>query len=416
MLQKTYHSFHELLQNKRGNFAIVGSLLSAGLIASAGFAIDYSSAVRVRSEMQNALDAAVVGALINASEDDEQIELAKNIFAANTGNLNGLVDKVTFYKDGSDKLTGVSEGNVPTSLLKIIRKDRFEVDAKATGIRGPQAGRPLCIMAMHPTRKHTLELKGSVSIYGPDCNIYGNSDNYDDVIDPHTPQNYITGASVQAVGYGHHYIENITPAIQRVTEVIKDPFLTKSLPSAGSCDHDGMKISGSTTTINPGTYCNGLEIDGSNVTLNPGLYVITYDDFVVHGSTLKGDGVTIHLADRHVEMDIKNSELQLVAPTTGTYQSFVMMGVREQTENTFVNSTLDLYGIVYIPNAEISWQNSGTPTITAEWAAWIADGFSWDGNGTINFPYKTDGAKVPFPDDLNVIPWPNIHDIVRLLE
>ncbi|MBL4758684.1 MAG: hypothetical protein JKY32_13940 [Rhizobiales bacterium] len=40
-------------------------------------------------------------------------------------------------------------------------------------------------MAMHPTRKHTLELKDSVSVIAPDCNLFGNSDYPWDVVDPH---------------------------------------------------------------------------------------------------------------------------------------------------------------------------------------------------------------------------------------
>ncbi len=76
---------------------------------------------------------------------------------------------------------------------------------------------------MHPSRKHTLELKDSVSVYAPDCNIYGNSDHVDDVVDPHTPDNYLTGKTVQAVGYGHHYLQNVKPPLEHAPEILKDP-------------------------------------------------------------------------------------------------------------------------------------------------------------------------------------------------
>ena len=42
--------------------------------------------------------------------------------------------------------------------------------------------------------------------------------------------------------------------------------------------------------------------------------------------------------------------------------------------------------------------------------------FSWDGNGTINFPYDTEKAVVPHPSKLNVIPRPSLREVVRLLK
>lgn len=65
-------------------------------------------------------------------------------------------------------------------------------------------------------------------------------------------------------------------------------------------------------------------------------------------------------------------------------------------------------GIVYISKGAIDWTNTGMPNITAQWAAWITDGFSWNGDGTINFPFN--GAAVPYPKGLNVIPRPSIKE------
>ncbi len=416
ILTSAFSNIRKLAKDESGNYAIIFSLCLTSLLMAGGGALDYSNSFRLKSELKDALDAAVLGAIAQKSDENEQIELAKKIFAANTEAFGGNIDDVTFSHGSDGELIGTVEGHAPTELLKLARIDTLSLDVSSAAIVGPQSGEPLCIMAMHPTRKHTLELKGSVSVYGPDCHIYGNSNDYDDVVDPHTPENFMTGASVQAVGYGHHYIQNVTPPLQRVREPIPDPYLSMSLPKPGICDFYNTQLKGGSHTLDPGTYCGGLEVEKSaDVTLNPGLYVIIGGKFVVDESNVQGDGVTIMLGDSKAEMELQDATLRLVAPVSGKYESFVMMGVREETEHTIENSTADLYGIIYLPNGAFEWDNDGTPNITAEWAAWITDGFSWTGTGTINFPYKTKGAKVPHPSTLNVIPRPNIKDVVRLI-
>ncbi|WP_133123101.1 DUF7305 domain-containing protein, partial [Zhengella mangrovi] len=382
-----------------------------------GMGLDYSRVVSDRSSVQNAMDAALLAAMTLKHTPDEQIKYAYQMFDGNMLTSDAKIISVEIEHEGDNILAGKATGSTETTLMHLAGFENVGYAIESKAIRGPQEGNPLCIMAMHPTRKHTLELKGSVSIYGPKCHIYGNSNHVDDVVDPHTPDNFVTGASVTAVGYGHHYIQNVTPPLEGSTAVVADPYLSMTLPSVGACDHTGMKISGGTVTLNPGTYCNGLQIvKGADVKLNPGTYTILGSEFEVEDSKVSGTGVTLYLADRHAEFNVSKSEIKLVAPVSGTWTSFVLLSKRVENEWTFENATLDLYGIVYAPNSAVSWTNNGTPTITAAWAAWITDGFSWDGNGTINFPYDTEKAVVPHPSKLNVIPRPSLMEVVRLLK
>ncbi len=437
-MKRSLSFFANLLHSKNGNFALAAALMAPVLIGVAGMAVDYGNAYKDKSSLQNALDAAVLAAMAKSYDAEKQIAIAEEFFFGNSVLQSGIIRDVSFVHNDPKTITGVVTASTETSLLKVINRNSIDYSVTATAIQGPQTGHPVCIMAMHPIRKHTLELHDSVSINGPDCHIYGNSSHYDDVVDPHSPENFVYSASIQAVGYGHHYIQNLHPPLQRVVEVIKDPFLSKSIPRAVSCDFKNFKISGQTVviasqgpgykeashkpeigadsiTLKPGNYCAGMNITkGAKIKLNPGLYILAGGEFAVEDSEMTGDGVTIVFSDRHVEMDISNSVLRLAAPENGTYGSFVMMGVRENTSHTFDNSTLDMYGIVYLPNGDIDWTSTGTPDITAEWTSWIADGFSWKGDGTINFPYNTSGSRIPHIPALNVIPRPNIVDVVRL--
>ncbi len=102
---------------------------------------------------------------------------------------------------------------------------------------------------------------------------HGNSNDEDDVVDPHNPQNFLTGKSVQAVGYGHHYIQNVTPPLEYAQKKLDDPLAAMSIPTDTSCTFKSRKISAQTITIDPGVYCSGLTIEkGSNVTFNGHLF------------------------------------------------------------------------------------------------------------------------------------------------
>ncbi len=51
------------------------------------------------------------------------------------------------------------------------------------------------------------------------------------------------------------------------------------------------------------------------------------------------------------------------------------------------------------------WTNTGTPTITAKWTAWIIDGVTWDGSGTIKINFDIGSSDIPFRGALrSVIP------------
>jgi|GEM_PF-3717861 len=405
------------LTNTSGNFAVIFALSVTSLAAVAGAAVDYSRLYQQETNLQDAMDIALLGAMRQRHTPESQIEHAYELFEANFHGSVAKLSSIDIKHDGSNKLIGNASATMQTSIMSALGVDQMALNIESVAIRGAQTGYPLCIMAMHPYRKHTLELKGRVSLYGTDCHIYGNSNHVDDVVDPHTKHNYITAASVTAVGYGHHYLQNVTPPLEGSTAVIADPYLSMAYPSFGTCDHYDKEIDGETVALEPGTYCGGLFIKGkSKVTLNPGLYVIQGNAFEIKDSQINGTGVTLYFADRNVEFKAKDAVVRLVAPPSGPRSSFVILARRESNSWEFEDSTLDLYGIVYAPNSDVYWENTGIPNITAEWTAWITDGFSWAGDGTINFPYKTANSTVPHPSSLNVIPRPSLDEVVRLVK
>jgi Putative Flp pilus-assembly TadE/G-like len=412
----TTQKLHRFRSDSEGAVTIISGLMIVVILAVAGSAIDYGRANWLKTQVQSALDSAVLAGVsgqhsaeaysgvVGGVTNEEKVEIAKKYFEANRENIPGL-QMPAFSFDG-DNLVGETVLKVDNTLLRLLGFAKFDVGIRSAATSA-MTREPLCIMAMHPTRKHTLEMKQQVKIFAPDCNIYGNSDHIDDVVDPHTPENHITGRSVQAVGYGHHFIANVTPPLEHAPELIPDPLAALPIPAAGVCTFTNIVLSGGVHTLTPGSYCGGLEIKGGAVaTFAPGLYVISDGKFIVEDSEINGDEVTIALADDKVEIDWSKATIRLSAPKSGQYRSMVLIGTREPTDHTISKSTVDFHGVIYLLNGAFEWENEGTPDIQAKWSAWVVDGFSWDGNGTLNFNFKIEESDVPFPPELNVIPRP----------
>ena len=404
--------FKAFLSHSSGNVAIIFALASVALVTAAGGAVDYARATREQHALQEMLDAAALAGVSGSHEEEEQIAVANAHFAANLANQWNVKD-VSFEHSGG-VLVGKAEADVQTAFLRIVNMPSIDVGAQAAATN-KEFLEPACVMAMHPSRKHTLELKGTVSVSGPDCDFYGNSNNPDDVVDPHNPENYLVGKSVQAVGYGHHYIDNVSPPLETAPKVLSDPLSRSTIPAAGGCSYSGEEVAGGTETLYPGTYCDGLVIkDGSDVVLSPGTYIITQGNFEIENSTLTGDGVTIVLADDKTELLWKASTVRLRAPKSGSEASFVLIGERVSAQHVFDQSTVDLEGVVYVPNGEFDWTNTGTPTTDAKWTVWIVDGFTWDGAGTIKINFNPDDSDIPYPAALrHVIPRPGTPRLIN---
>lgn len=406
-----FRVFKSFFAHEAGSVVIISAIVLPVILGVSGMSIDYIRAYNLRTTLQGAIDSAVLAGVTSSQDEEQQIVAAKAYFDSVGDELEQNVNANFHHED--DNLVGDASMTVDTTILGIMGVHNMDVAVTAAATT-KQFLAAACFMAMHPKRRHTLELKDSVSVIAPDCHIYGNSSHPFDVVDPHKPENYLTGKSVQAIGYGHHYLENVTPPLEYAPELLPDPLAAMTIPSAGSCDYDDLKVNGGSMTLSPGTFCNGLEIsNGAKVTLKPGTYIIADKAFILSNSKLSGDGVTIVLADDGVELDWDESEVRLKAPSSGALVSMALIGVRENLKHKLTDSVIDIHGVIYLPNGEFEWQNTGTPTINAKWTVWIVDGITWKGDGTIYINFDIKDEEVPYPGDLRkVIPRPSTPRLV----
>jgi hypothetical protein len=413
-----------LAREERGGIAVLAALGAPVLAGFAALAVDAGHAYMVRTELQSAADAAALAASMRLPDAAAALAEARTIAAENLppGKHGEVLKDADFLVGTWDSATrtfqaggpspnavrvtlrrAAANGNpLPTFLGSVLGVDFFDLEAKATA--GP-AKEPACLMAMHPTRKHTVYLVGPVRVTAPDCHIYANSNHPDDVVDPKDPNAFVVAKSIQAIGYGHHYLQNLTPPLEYAPYVIPDPLASLSLPPAGGCTANRLRISGATTTLSPGTYCDGLEIvSGATVTLRPGEYHIKGDHLVVDRSTLRGDDVVIFLSDSSAQLDFTRATVQLSGRRSGPYAGMVLASVRDAMTHTFDRSRLELEGAVYLLGGRVNWTNEGTPVNDAKWTTMIVDGVTFDGSGEIRINFAPHTSDVPYPAALRVVP------------
>lgn len=344
-----------------GTTAVIFGLSAVTVVAVAGATLDMGRSNSTATELQHALDGAVLAGVSSSLVASYQIDEADRFFEANAKDLAELT-KVTFKRQ-DEKLVGTAGMPMETTFLRLVGFDKLDIGV-ASAATAAQALEPMCVMAMHPTRKHTLELKDSVSIVGADCIFYGNSNHPNDVIDPHTLNNFVTARAVLTIGGGHHELQNVKPPPEFGTVVIADPLVAMPIPAAGACSGNPPVYDGVAQTINEGVWCDGLEIkNGANITFNPGTYFIKGGKFEISSSTVQGKDVTIVLADNKASLDWEDSTVKLSAQRSDPHKGLVIIGVRQETTNYLTNSTVDLHGAVYMPNGAFEWTNSGTPRL-----------------------------------------------------
>lgn len=413
-----------LAREERGGIAVLAALSAPVLAGFAALAVDVGHAYMVRTELQSAADAAALAASMRLPDAAAALAEARAIAAENLppsrhGEVLRDGDLVVGTWDPATRtLTpgggapnavrvtlrrAAANGNpLPTFLAGILGVDFFDLEARATA--GP-AKEPACLMAMHPTRKHTFHLVGPVRITAPDCHIYANSNHPDDVVDPKDPNAFVVAESIQAIGYGHHYLQNLTPPLEYAPYPIPDPLATTSMPPAGGCKAAGLRITGGTTTLSPGTYCGGLQIlAGATVTLRAGEYHVKGGPLIVDNATLRGDDVVIFLADAAAELDLTRATVQLSGRRTGPYAGMVLFAARDSMSHVFDRSRLELEGVTYLLRGRVSWINQGTPINNARWSTMIVDGFTFDGSGEIRINFAPHSSEVPYPAALEVVP------------
>ena len=157
----------------------------------------------------------------------------------------------------------------------------------------------------------------------------------------------------------------ISPAPTTGAPAIADPLASLPTPSVtGMTNFGSVKLSGNASaTIQPGIYTSIAVSGNAELTMAAGVYIIEGGGFTVSGNaSVKGAGVTIYntgsnypnAGGNYGGITLSgNGEVNLSAPTTGTYADILIFQSRSNTRAIALsgNAEAGISGVVYAASA-----------------------------------------------------------------
>lgn len=395
-------------KDRGGNYAILTALMSPVLIGAAGLGTEGGLWIYVHQTLQGAADSAALS--------------AANLYTLNTAaNLNDQAASVVAtygYTVGTDGTTvtvrhppasGNYTGNakaieviVTTKqarlLSSIYKSEKVTLIGRAVALPGNNGEG--CVLSLSGTALGAVTTKGNSAVTLSQCSVYDNSTDPSALVNSGTAS--IDALSVNVVGNisGGAGITT-TQGVNVGTSPATDPYADVVMPSFSGCDYNNLTVK-TTTTLNPGVYCNGLQLNaGAVVTLNPGVYVIDRGSLqVAGGATISGTGVTIILTSstgsNYADLTINGgATVAITAPTTGATAGLAFFGDRNMPVDTTFKfnggSGQVIGGAVYVPHGTL--QYAGGDNTDTNCTQVIADTVAFVGNSKLKVNCAGSGTR-----------------------
>jgi Flp pilus assembly protein TadG len=362
---------------RRGNVALLASLLMPVFMGAAGLGVEASSWSVLQTRLQRTADLAAIGANVAYSATSNTQTAARA--AADIAELNGMpagtrswtaatktltdglitVKQVSGIRSASDIAFKVTvEENVALAFAKLfVSATSYAVPASATAELVPTLSAQPCIVAL-ATTSTAISISGTTTITATGCSA--RSDGGVSL----TGSSAITAVAVYAAS---SITTSGTSAVHATTYpndgTIPDPYagnttLQNALHQLGTCSGcTAVSLSHvDNQTISPGTYSSISAIGNSVLTLNPGLYVVNGPVNVSNGASMTGSGVTIVASG--VVSFVGDGVVNLTAPGTspvGSAVPGVVVAGTSTSTTTFGNSASPkLTGVIYYPNGNLT--------------------------------------------------------------
>lgn len=367
------------LSQTAGNTAVLTSLVAIPMCGIAGLAIDYTRYLDTQTQLQGAMDAAVLAGVAATSDHENK---ALDVFKHDSGGSYSTVSAVSFQKSGSVRVTGTLTAAVPTTMAGLIGIKSIRIAITTAAESAPPTDK-LCIMTLAPGASQEFLANSGADVNASSCTIHVKSTaNPAGIFNAGTTikskKTCIEGSTIIDNGGSH-------PNLQTSCKTAADPYAGKiPAPSTTTCNFSNLNYSGN-VTINPGVYCGWMNFNaGTNVTLNPGTYVIKSGGWNVNGGTWTGKGVTFFYADTSKIQFNSAVAATLTAPNSGTYKDILMTEAAGLSNTQFIfddSLGFDMTGIIDLPSRDVVF-NSNTTTrshkMTAVMRTLILNSTNWN--------------------------------------
>jgi hypothetical protein len=366
----------KLANDTGGNVLLIFAVGGTALVGGAGLGVDTVQWYLWQRQLQQAVDAgALAGGLAKYQ--------GQNYTAAATDALNDNANtQVTIDRISDPPKTGAYAGK--TDAIEVVAQTQRELPftslflkvapvisarAVASTIRGSEH----CVISLAKDGVG-VDVAGNANVT-LGCGVAANSTGSQAIDVQGT--SWLQSNPLSSVG-GIAYSPSNVPSGTTVlpyTVPFNDPMASRNLQvptSPSACTATALTVTPQqNVTLSPGRYCGGLAIKGT-ATLSPGVYIIDGGSFdVASQASVYGPGVTFVLtgsdptsiATANISGGAKLN-VRAPTPTEDPYWHDVLLfqdPTADETSNTLAGgSGLEFNGIVYMPNADITFAgNSG---------------------------------------------------------
>ena len=357
---------------------MIFALSAIPVIGVIGAAVDFSKANDAKSQIQNALDAAVLAGVTQVSAN--QVATAGKLFDLNVNGKDLTSTARSFTQNADGSLSGTASTSVSTSFLTVLGMSLLPITTSSTASPG-KPPTSVCILLVNQLKSQALLVNSGAVLNAPTCEVHVASTQNPAAMFNATlnvKRICVKGANVTRNG-------GVTPPVETGCSTISDPFAGK-LPAVtiGTCINQSP-LSGN-VTLNPGTYCGGVNFNGSGtLTLNSGLYILKSGSMILNsGWTVNGTDVTFYFADQNSYIQFNsNVTANLSAPTTGTYANILMFeptGLSNTQLPINGTSSSSFTGLFYLPSRDVtinSVSNVSSSSVTMVFSTLILNATNW---------------------------------------
>lgn len=400
MKLKTY-SFARCHQ---GSVAVIAALVMSVLVIGAGVAVDYSTAVGKRKNLQAVADSAAIGAaremsLANATvvqiETVAQRMVALKLDAATAG----LQVTVTVDEGAASVVVALQETWAPY-FMGLISSTSKSVNASA---KAQIAGTgKICVLGLDGTSNRTIHLKRSALLTANDCGVYSNSTSSDSIRIENNAQ--MAGSLICSAGGAYGTPSAYSPFATTDCPPLSDPLIDRSPPTVGLCDYNGYEAVGASVTLTPGVYCGGLVAASTTVvTFEPGIYIIKDGPLEAQAkSTFQGTNVGFYFIGIDTEIRFGGqTTISLTAPRDGDLAGILFYEDRTNPAGLVHRITSNdarlLLGTFYLPNSTLFIDANAPVADQSAYTAVVARKLTLDAgpNLVLNSDYGATDIPVP---------------------
>lgn len=393
-----------LIVNAGGNAAVSFAVAAPAVFSALGLASDFAIFSMKRSELQAMADQA---AILAANElmigNTSKTSIGSAVIAYNdhaiAGQNRSVKPESSVGVDSTSVTVRLTENWVPF-FAQYIGAEVTPVSVAATASLVGES--KICVLALDESSFGAVHMTRDAHMQAEGCTVYSNSANSSGV--RLADNSSIDAGLVCSVGGVTGRRSDSFGKVMTDCPVINDPLASRPVPAVGPCDHNGLKLTSGTTTLEPGVYCKGLRIDGTaKVTFAKGNYIIKDGPFVVRKQAeVEGVNVAFFLTGSAAAIRFKDdATINLSGAEDGAMAGLLFFedpGSPKDTRHEIsASKARTLTGTIYLPNGRLVVDPNTAVGENSAYTAIIAHKLNVDNGPTLVLNSNYSATKVPVP-------------------